>query len=121
MTRMQQVLTASGLTIIAGLWLILSPFILGFTMLRSSMWNAVIVGIVIAALAAMRLYGARRHSWLSWVIAALGVWLILTPFFYQVTDNTRVLWNFAIMGVIVTLLGVWSALATELGRAPTEF
>ncbi|HEU4792405.1 MAG TPA: SPW repeat protein [Nitrolancea sp.] len=122
MNRMQQVVTTSGLTILAGLWLILSPFILGFTNLRSSMWNAIIVGIILAALAAIRLYSARRKSWISWVSAALGVWLILTPFFYQVTDNSRVMWNFIIVGIVVTVLGIWGALATEMGRTTsTEF
>lgn len=116
MTRMQQISTASGLNIIAGLWLILSPFILGYTALRSSMWNAIIVGIIVAAIAAMRLYGARRHGWLSWVNAALGIWLILSPFFFGVAGDHRVLWNFVVVGIIVTALGVWSALATELGR-----
>ena len=86
------------------------------------MWNAIIVGIIIATIAAMRLYGARRRGWLSWVNAALGVWLILSPFFSGVTGNHWVLWNFVIVGIIVAVLRAWSALATELGLPmPTEF
>jgi hypothetical protein len=86
------------------------------------MWNAIIVGIIIAAIAAMRLYGARRHGWLSPVNAALGIWLILSPFFFGFAGNRRVLWNFVIVAIIVAVLGAWSALAAELGRPmPTEF
>lgn len=38
------------ITAIIGLWLIVAPFILGFTGVAVALWNAIIVGIVIAVL-----------------------------------------------------------------------
>ncbi len=40
------------ITAIIGLWLIVAPFILGFTGVTAALWNAIIVGIVIAVLEA---------------------------------------------------------------------
>ena len=34
-----------------GIWLLISPWVLGFSSMMAAMWNAVIVGIVVAALA----------------------------------------------------------------------
>ncbi len=36
--------------LILGLWLIVSPWLLGFSTVAAAMWNSVIVGIVVAAL-----------------------------------------------------------------------
>lgn len=38
-------------SVVLGLWLVVSPWILGFSGLVTAMWNAVIVGVVVAALA----------------------------------------------------------------------
>ena len=34
-----------------GLWLIVSPYVLGFTMPRDAMWNQIVVGVLIGGLA----------------------------------------------------------------------
>lgn len=50
-----QITLASGVNFLAGIWLLLSPWVFGAA--EGALWNAVIVGIVIAGLAATRLYG----------------------------------------------------------------
>jgi hypothetical protein len=42
---------ASWLNVILGIWLIISPFALGFSSLLSAMWNNIILGIVVGILA----------------------------------------------------------------------
>ena len=37
--------------VVLGVWLVISPWVLGFSSLATAMWNAVIVGIVVAVLA----------------------------------------------------------------------
>jgi len=37
--------------VVLGVWLVISPWALGFSSLATAMWNAVIVGIVVAVLA----------------------------------------------------------------------
>lgn len=130
MERSTQVLTASGLNIIAGIWLIISPFVLGYSnMGRSGASGAslatsldLIVGFVIAVIAAIRFFGAYRlgvetfHSqtvWLSWLNAVLGLLLIAAPFLFQFTDLSSAYWNNIIVGVLVAILSAWNALVSQ--------
>lgn len=38
--------------VILGIWLIISPFVVGYGAIRGALWNNVIVGIVVAVLSA---------------------------------------------------------------------
>jgi hypothetical protein len=54
------------LSLILGLWLLISPYALGFTEMRGAYWNAVVVGLISTVNAAYGLYANRgetkRHS-----------------------------------------------------------
>jgi uncharacterized membrane protein (DUF373 family) len=43
--------TLNWLVAVAGLWEILAPFILGYSVTAVAMWNATIIGVVLIALA----------------------------------------------------------------------
>jgi hypothetical protein len=47
------------LFLILGLWLLISPYALGFADLPAAYWNAVIVGVLSAVSAAVGLYWSR--------------------------------------------------------------
>ena len=111
--RMGQVVVASGINLILGLWLIIAPFVLGFTAHTHSEWNTIIVGILVATIAAIRIWGGRGASWLSWINAGLALWLIVSPWIYGNSDISAILWNDIIVGVVVLVLSAWSALAQE--------
>ena len=136
----------SGVNLGTGIWLIIAPFILGYSMLRPAVWNDVVVGILVAILAGARIGGPLRHPGYSWFNAGIGVWLIIAPFIlpYRMlaatvgtaatdtaatTANVAVAgvanvghiatWNDVICGVILLILGVISASATRKARANT--
>ena len=111
--RMGQVVVASVINLILGLWLIIAPFVLGFTAHTHSEWNTIIVGILVATIAAIRIWGGRGASWLSWINAGLALWLIVSPWIYGNSDISAILWNDIIVGVVVLVLSAWSALAQE--------
>ncbi len=128
MDRRAQAKVASGLDLLAGLWLIISPFVLGFgdigqvtkTIASQATNNSMVVGFVIAAIAAIRLANAYRFGeyelptmWLSWLSALLGLWLIVSPFILGFTGMTTAFWNTIILGIIVAVLGVWNALVAR--------
>lgn len=46
---------------VLGVWLVVSPWILGFAALTAALWNHVAVGLLIAALAAWELWDVRQH------------------------------------------------------------
>jgi hypothetical protein len=101
---------ASSLNLVGGIWLIVSPWILGFAD-DDPIWSDVAFGGAIALLAFLRIAGAYRESWLSWLNALLGAWVFVTGFW--IYDTAAGGWNSVIAGAIVILLGVWSAAASE--------
>ena len=91
-SRPQRALGASGLNIIPGIWLIIAPFILGYTRLEVAMWNDIILGIIVAAFALLRTFGTGQASG-SWINLAAGIWLIIAPFVLNYGSNPTPRWN----------------------------
>ncbi len=105
--------TASILNLIAGIWLIISPFWMGFWQAPAPLWNTLLVGIVVGLLALARAFYPAQNVVLSWVNLALGIWLIVSPFFLPAYPSwTVAVRNDVILGIIVGVLAIWSALAT---------
>jgi hypothetical protein len=68
-------------------------------------WNAVIVGALVLALAALELAGLRRWEEVCEVVC--GLWLIASPFvFGYIGTGTLGYWHF-VLGVLVVLLAAW--------------
>ena len=106
-----------AVNLVLGLWLIVSPWALGLIGNRAPTWNAWAIGLVIAAAALAALISFK--VWEEWVEAALGAWLIVSPFLLGFSALTHALWNQVVVGVVVAALAVWSALAMSgtAGRA----
>jgi hypothetical protein len=97
---------------IAGLWLIVSPFVLSYTVLPVAMWNTIIVGIIVLVLACARAANPGRYVGLSWLNVLLGLWLIVSPLALAYATIPRPTENNVILEVIVVILALWSAFAT---------
>lgn len=132
---------ASGLNIILGIWLIISPWVLGYSGLPWPLWNNIICGILIALLAAARVWSPGTGPGVSWINALIGVWLIVCSFIWaygpaaavppaatgaaapamapvaQAAINAH--WNDIVVGAIVLILGAWSAMAGRTEPAAT--
>jgi BON domain-containing protein/SPW repeat-containing protein len=110
----------SGVSMLAGLWLIVSAFLFGgFGNSSGGAWNSLIVGIVIATLAAGRAYQPDIGAGLSWINAILGAWMIAAPFVYDYTFNQARTWNSIIVGFIIVIFAIASA--TTAGAAATTY
>jgi peptidoglycan/LPS O-acetylase OafA/YrhL len=110
----QEAMGLSGLNVLAGIWLIISPFVLGYTG-DDAVWNPIVFGAIAGLIALARLWGAYRESWLAWINAAIGVWLFVSGFW--LADSSQASWNVWILGVVVFVLAVWSATAGEAAKA----
>ncbi len=108
-----QVTWASGLSVLAGLWLLISPWVLGFSDQQSPLWNAVILGIVIAVLAFIRAGGWYQAVWLAWVNLVLGIWVVISPWILGFSGQNAPLWDAVVVGVIVVILSAWSIWASS--------
>jgi SPW repeat len=102
---------------VLGLWLIVSPWALGFVADQTPTWNAWVVGVVIAVAALAALIAFNK--WEEWVEAVLGAWLIVSPYLLGFSAQMNGTWNQVIVGIIVGGLAIWSALVTPetTGRA----
>jgi hypothetical protein len=100
------------LTVLAGIWLIISPFVLGYIG-PDAVWNPIVFGAIAGLLALLRLGGgdlAASLAGLPLVNAAIGVWLFISAFW--LADSAQASWNVGMLGVVAFILGVWSAAGT---------
>lgn len=106
----------SWLVAVAGLWEIVSPYILAYSTTTVAMWNAYIAGVVLIILAVWAALSeqTRLDRNLEWINAVVGVWLILSPFALNYSAVVAALWNNIIVGVVVIVLAAWAA--TTFGR-----
>jgi hypothetical protein len=98
-------------TLVAGVWEILAPFIIGYSQSTGAMVDAIILGVLLLAfglwVALSKSSGTVRT--MSWVNAVLGLWLILAPFIIGYSGSTGALVNDIIVGGVVVILEVWGA------------
>jgi SPW repeat len=106
----RDVIALSGLNVLAGIWLIIAPWWLGYTS-ADPKWNDVIFGIVVAVLAAVRAGGAFRATEISILNALVGVWLFVAAFTIDASGAAQA--NDIVLGVIVFVLSLGSAMASE--------
>ncbi len=90
----------SGINVVLGIWLIISPFVLAFTNNQTAKWNDIATGIAVALLA---LWGQ------SWWNVILGIWLIVSPFVLGFANAPTLLWNNVILGVLVGIVALASS------------
>jgi hypothetical protein len=87
---------ASGaINVALGIWLIISPFVLGFEAHQAAKWNDIAVGIAVGLVA--------LQGWSAFNVA-LGVWLIIAPFVLGFANLPTLLWNSVILGALVGIV-----------------
>jgi uncharacterized protein YbjQ (UPF0145 family) len=93
----------------AGVWLLISPFILGFSGGGAATINNVILGIGIGVLALIVAVArpAAESAWgnaLVWIVGLAGIWVIISPFALGFANGGVANWNNVILGIIVAVL-----------------
>ena len=100
-----------GLDILAGIWLIIAPFLLNYSARGGSTSNDIVVGVIILILSALQMRGAESQvTWPSWIATLLGLWLIIAPFSLGYAGGTAGEYNDIIVGIIVAVVSLWGAL-----------
>ena len=93
-----QVRSLALVNVIAGVWLILSPWILGYTGADPS-WNPIVSGVIVL-MAAVARFASPAHSAARGVVnAVVGAWLFISGFW--LSDSTQATWNVWIGGIVV--------------------
>ncbi|MEZ2224597.1 SPW repeat protein [Rhizobium sp. RCC_161_2] len=88
--------------IVAGLGLLLSPWLLGFATEAYAAWNAWIVGAAIAVIAAAALCAFYEAE--EWINLVLGIWTVAAPWVLGFSVVTAAMWVHVVAGIVVAVL-----------------
>jgi hypothetical protein len=114
-TAWEDALTASGLNLLAGIWLIIAPWVLGYTG-ADPKWNDVVFGALVGILALVRISAPSRGAGLSLLNALFGAWVFVAAF--VIDSSSTAFWNDFILGIVVFVLAMLSASAGDEAAAP---
>jgi hypothetical protein len=90
---------------LVGVWLILSPWALGFQSETNALANAVIVGLLLIAAALGAIFVPR--AWEEWTEGALGLWLAISPWALGFAGLQNAMISAVASGVVVMVLALW--------------
>lgn len=90
--------TTLDLGVVIGVWLLVSPFVLGFSGYGVPTWNDAIAGVGILAV----VHSSYRHEqWHGYAAVLLGVWVLISPWVLGYAQIAPALWNSVVAGIIL--------------------
>ncbi|WP_344611280.1 SPW repeat protein [Dactylosporangium salmoneum] len=106
-----QAVVIDGLVLLAGGWLAISPWVVGFIGYAPNVAiNNLILGVMIGVIALGLTMAPARMYRLSWSMAAIGVWVIISPWVIQRGSSTAgIIWTNVVTGAVTVLLGLGAA------------
>ncbi|WP_433436195.1 SPW repeat protein [Nonomuraea sp. CA-141351] len=105
----------AGLSFLTGLYLAISPWVVGFTRFTTLTANNLIVGIALAMLAVGFASAYGRTHGMAWIAPLIGVWTIIAPWVVSgQVATTATIWSNVVTGAIALVLGLG---ATFLGMS----
>lgn len=108
-----------SVNLVLGLWLIAAPWVMGFTNTGLFEWNAYACGVIIAVSAAAAI--TEFHEWEEWMDAAIGVWLMVSPWVLGMTMMSAMMIMFFVVGLAVAVMALWTEYSIHHhGAKPTS-
>ncbi|MCK2218830.1 SPW repeat protein [Actinomadura sp. ATCC 31491] len=107
-----------GLTLLAGLYLAISPWVAQFAVLARLSFSNLVTGLALAALAFGFAAAYGRTHGLSWVAPVIGVWTIVSPWvMYGGAAPATAVWSNVVVGLWIVLMGLAAAGITASARS----
>lgn len=101
--------------IVLGLWLAISPWVLGYAETHTyATWNAIIAGLVIAGIEAIHL--DAPSAWEEWTSLVIGLWLIVAPFALGLSTHPNASASTIAVGALVALFAAWVLWISKSGN-----
>ncbi|MBV8994238.1 MAG: SPW repeat protein [Pseudonocardiales bacterium] len=96
-----------GLTFLTGLYLAISPWVVGFNRFTTLTANDLIIGIALAVLALGFGSAVRRSVDIAWVAPLIGIWTIIASWVVRGdVATTATIWSNVVTGAVAVLLGL---------------
>ncbi|WP_367138304.1 SPW repeat protein [Saccharothrix sp. HUAS TT1] len=105
-----------AVSFLAGLWLLMAPFALGYQAVGDfdPRWNSVLVGFAVAVCSLVHAMAPRETPWLGPVLLAVGAWLVVKSFAVSAPGGTAV--NDLVTGAVVVVAGVGAVVRAAVRR-----
>jgi SPW repeat len=95
--------------VLLGVWLVISPWVVGFTASAGALRSAVIFGAAVIIVALWALYRPLQRG-PEWVNAVLGVLLFLTPWAMGYRAEMGASWNAWALGTMIVVFAAYTFL-----------
>ena len=99
-----------AVSLVLAAWLLVSPWVVGFSGDPLATDNALVVGLALGGIAIGALLGPQ--AWEVWGEAALALWLIVSPWVLGYSPVEGATMTAVITGAAILVLALW-ALATD--------
>ncbi len=109
---------AQWINALIGVWLIISPWTLGYSQDSGALWFSIIVGailLIVSIWAAVQSEIKGWASWQSWIALLMGVLAIIESFSFKFSTGT--MWTDIILGVVVIILDLFAMGITQSQRS----
>lgn len=104
---------ASAMNILLGTWLLMSPWIFGYEAAgAAAIWNSVLVGALVATLAACNAFSSHPRTSVYWVNVLLALWTLISPLRYGYASNTVGFVDNLVLAVLIASLAISGDAAT---------
>ncbi|MBX5466415.1 MAG: SPW repeat protein [Firmicutes bacterium] len=111
-------MTRNGILAIFGAWFVVSAWVLNPMQSQAYLWTAVILGGLTLIGAVWAMIERKHRAWRAYLMALFGLYLGLTPFFYNFAVFAGALWVTMLVGAATVASGLWDALAHDTGASP---
>jgi SPW repeat len=99
-------------TLIAGAWLIVSPWLLGLTINATVQWTFVVLGAAIAVVALFALTNPKAPG-VEWLAVVFGVLTFTAPWLFSFAGLANARWNAWLVGAVVSVMALWSFITAQ--------
>ena len=109
---------ADGLVFLTGLYLAISPWVVGFNGMRSMAANDLITGVALALIGAGLASAYGRTHGMAWVAPIVGIWTIITPWVIRggVAATAGTIANNVATGAVAVVVGLAAMSVATLSR-----
>jgi hypothetical protein len=100
-----------------GVWLLVSPWVLGFSNIEAATWNAVLLGIAIVVLEFADVL--VPDPWPERVSLPVGLWVIVSPMVLGFTDDVAATLSTGFTGLLVAAMSasaIWAERRKTMSR-----
>jgi hypothetical protein len=91
--------------LLLGVWLFISPWVLGYASNSALAINLYAFGALIAVLAAFDLY--KTYAWAVVVNLLAGLWVAVSPWVGALADRGAMMINSVAVGAAIVILALW--------------